>query len=149
MFSWSEILLIAVVALIFIGPKELPSVLHKMGQMASKLRRSAEEFRRHFDDAVREAGYQDLNKGLNDLRHLNPSTQLRTVIDDAITKDYAPRPQPAGTQASAPPTLAGTTPAQANGAIADAGTPPAMNGGAKEGTEPAAGPSNNHAAPMV
>ncbi len=50
MFSWSEVLLIAVVALIFIGPKELPAVLHKLGQFTAKLRRSADEFRRHFEE---------------------------------------------------------------------------------------------------
>jgi sec-independent protein translocase protein TatB len=149
MFSWSEILLIAVVALIFIGPKELPGALQKMGQMAGKLRRSAEEFRRHFDDAVREAGYQDLHKDLNDLRHLNPSTQLRTVIDNAITQDYAPRPQPAGTQASAPPSFGSATPGQVNGVAAEAAAPAALGGVAREGAEPAAEPSKNHAAPMV
>ena len=101
MFSWSEILLIAVVALIFIGPKELPAVLHKLGQVTAKLRRSADEFRRHFEDSMREAGYEDLHKNINDLRSLNPSSQLRATIDSAINQSYAPKPQPAGTQASA------------------------------------------------
>ena len=86
MFSWSEILLIAVVALIFIGPKELPAILHKLGQMTASLRRSAEEFRRHFEQSMREAGYEDLNKNINDLRSLNPSTQLRATIDNAINQ---------------------------------------------------------------
>ena len=39
--AWSELLLIAVIALIFIGPKELPQVLHTFGRMVAKLRRSA------------------------------------------------------------------------------------------------------------
>ena len=42
--AWSELLLIAVIALIFIGPKELPQVLHTLGRMTAKLRRSADDF---------------------------------------------------------------------------------------------------------
>src|SRR5208282_3287643 len=110
MFSWSEILLIAVVALIFIGPKELPAVLHKLGQVAGKLRRTAEEFRRQFEESMRESGYEDLHKNISDLRSLNPSSQLRSAIDSAINKNYAPRPQPTGAQPSPP--LAGTPLAQ-------------------------------------
>jgi sec-independent protein translocase protein TatB len=168
MFSWTEILLIAVVALIFIGPKELPSVLHKMGQITAQLRRSAEEFRRHFDDAMREAGYQDLHKNINDLRSLNPSTQLRSALDSAINQSYAPKPPPAGTQPSAPPSLAGAP--QPQSAASAAETPAAAASGpglpsgeeretaapvapgaalAREGLEAAAEPSNNHAAPVV
>ena len=125
MFSWSEILLIAVVALIFIGPKELPAILHKLGQMTASLRRSADEFRRHFEQSMREAGYEDLNKNINDLRSLNPSTQLRATIDNAINQSYAPMPQPAGTQPSAAPSFAngaqaGVTPAEAGAAGAAA-----------------------------
>ena len=48
--AWSELLLIAVIALIFIGPKELPQVLHNLGRMTAKLRRSADDFRRQFED---------------------------------------------------------------------------------------------------
>ncbi len=58
--AWSELLLIAVVALIFIGPKELPAVLHKLGMMTAKLRRAADDFRRQFEDSMRESGYGDL-----------------------------------------------------------------------------------------
>jgi sec-independent protein translocase protein TatB len=125
MFSWSEILLIAVVALIFIGPKELPAILHKLGQMTASLRRSAEEFRRHFEQSMREAGYEDLHKNINDLRSLNPSTQLRATIDSAINQSYAPVPQPAGTQPSAAPSFA-------NGAQASV-TPAAEAGAAGAG----------------
>ena len=48
--AWSELLLIAVIALIFIGPKELPQVLHTLGRRVAKLRRSADDFRRQFED---------------------------------------------------------------------------------------------------
>ncbi len=167
MFSWSEILLIAIVALIFIGPKELPAVLHKLGQMTNKLRRAAEEFRRHFDDAMREAGYEDLHKNINDLRSLNPSTQLRSALDSAINQNYAPKPQPTGTQPSTPPSFASAPQAQAsagaaetpvaaasgpgllNGEAGEAAAPVVLGAAAREGLEGAAEPSKDHAAPMV
>jgi sec-independent protein translocase protein TatB len=82
--AWSELLLIAVVALIFIGPKELPHVLANLGRAATKLRRSADEFRRHFEDSMRESGYEDLHKNLKDFKALNPTNQLRETIDRAI-----------------------------------------------------------------
>ena len=162
MFSWSEILVIAVVALIFIGPKELPAVLHKLGQATAKLRRSAEEFRRHFEDSVREAGYEDLHKNINDLRSLNPSSQLRATIDSAINQSYAPKPQPAGTQPSVPPSYAGTPQAEASATpVAEAEVPAAaafepgplgdkageIAASAVQGA--AAGPSKDHAAPVA
>lgn len=104
--AWSELFLIAVVALIFIGPKELPALLNSLGRTAAKLRRSADEFRRHFEESMREAGYEDLHKNIDDLRSLNPSNQLRATIDSAINQSYAPKPPPAGAQPSAPPSFA-------------------------------------------
>ncbi len=166
MFSWSEIVLIAVVALIFIGPKELPAALHMLGQAAGKLRRSAEEFRRHFEESMREAGYDDLHKNINDLRSLNPSSQLRSAIDSAINQNYAPRPQPTGAQPSPPP-FAGTPPVPPNVTPAvEAGAPAAAafefdSQGDKAGEiaasaaaargaqETAAGPSKDHAATVA
>jgi len=93
--AWSELLLIAVIALIFIGPKELPQVLHNLGRAATKMRRSAEELRRHFEDSMREAGYEELHKNIQDLRSLNPGNQLKESIGRAINQEYAPKPSPA------------------------------------------------------
>lgn len=90
--AWSELLLIAVIALIFIGPKELPQVLHTLGRMTAKVRRSADDFRRQFEDSVREAGYEDLHKNIQEFRSLNPANQLKDSIARAINQDYAPKP---------------------------------------------------------
>ena len=85
--AWSELLLIAVVALIFIGPKELPAVLANLGRMTAKLRRSADEFRRHFEELMRDSGYEDLHKNIQDFRALNPANQLKASIDRAINQE--------------------------------------------------------------
>ena len=91
--AWSELLLIAVIALIFIGPKELPQVLHTLGRMVAKLRRSADDFRRQFEDSVRDAGYEDLHKNIQEFRSLHPANQLKDSIARAINQEYAP-PKP-------------------------------------------------------
>ncbi len=90
--AWSELFLIAVIALIFIGPKELPHVLHSLGRMTAKLRRSADDFRRQFEDSVREAGYEDLHKNIQEFRSLHPANQLKDSIAKAINLESTPKP---------------------------------------------------------
>jgi sec-independent protein translocase protein TatB len=65
--SWYEYLLIAVVALIVIGPKELPAVLRTLGQWTTKVQRMAAEFRGQFQEAMREAEMADLKKEVDNI----------------------------------------------------------------------------------
>jgi sec-independent protein translocase protein TatB len=65
--GWSELLVIAVVALVAIGPKELPTVLRTLGQWMTKLRRMASEFQNQFHEAMREAEMADLKKEVDSL----------------------------------------------------------------------------------
>jgi sec-independent protein translocase protein TatB len=60
--SWGKLLIIGVVALLVIGPKELPSVLRQLGQWMTRIRRMAAEFQGQFNDAMREAEMTDLKK---------------------------------------------------------------------------------------
>jgi sec-independent protein translocase protein TatB len=60
--SWGKLVIIGVVALLVIGPKELPAVLRQLGQMMAKIRRMAAEFQGQFQDAMREAEMADLKK---------------------------------------------------------------------------------------
>src|ERR1700756_3438271 len=66
--GWSEFVLIAVVALIAIGPKELPGVLRTVGQWMGKARRMAAEFQGQFQEAMREAEMADLKKSFDEVR---------------------------------------------------------------------------------
>lgn len=118
--SWSELMLIAVVALIVIGPKELPGLLRTVGRVVGKLRRSADEFRRQFNDTVRDAGGEDLQRELNQLRYNNPLNQLRHTIEDAAREVTAPLGTPLSP--TVPPASTGdTTPP----AVETGGVPPA------------------------
>lgn len=62
--GWSELMVIGIVALVVIGPKELPGVLRSVGVMIGKLRRMAGEFQGQFQEALREAELSDLKKDL-------------------------------------------------------------------------------------
>jgi sec-independent protein translocase protein TatB len=88
--AWSELLIVIIVAILVVGPKELPGLLRSAGRMIGKLRRQADEFRKHFDDAVREAGAADLQREMQALRHHNPLTQIRDTIEQAA-RDIDPQ----------------------------------------------------------
>ncbi len=90
--GWSELLLVAIVAIIVIGPKELPGVLRNLGRMMTKLRRTADDFRRQFEESVNEAGAGDLRREMNTIRSLNPAEQIRDSIDDVMREVSAPVP---------------------------------------------------------
>ena len=65
--GWSELVVIAVVALIAIGPKELPAVLRTVGQYMRKIRGMASEFQGQFQEAMREAEMADLKKHVDEM----------------------------------------------------------------------------------
>ncbi|HWM48635.1 MAG TPA: Sec-independent protein translocase protein TatB [Xanthobacteraceae bacterium] len=75
--GWSELLIIGVVALIVIGPKELPGVLRSVGYWMGKVRRMASEFQSQFQEAMREAEMADLKKHADDLNQ-----NIRSLTSD-------------------------------------------------------------------
>jgi sec-independent protein translocase protein TatB len=85
--SWTEFLLIGVVALIVIGPKELPSVLRTVGQWTRKVRSMASDFQGQFQEAMREAEMADLKKQVDDLAHdvknYDPLKEARAEVEAA------------------------------------------------------------------
>lgn len=76
--AWSEMLLIGGVALVVIGPKDLPGALRTAGQAIGKIRRMAAEFQGQFNDAMREAELTDLKKQVEDIGN---SVQASTNFD--------------------------------------------------------------------
>ncbi len=89
--GWSELVVIAVVALIAIGPKELPGVLRMVGQWMGKARKMAAEFQGQFQEAMREAEMADLKKSFDEVKDvatgLNPvnvMTSLQKDVSDAL-----------------------------------------------------------------
>ena len=66
--GWSELVLIGVVALVVLGPKELPGVLRMVGQWMGKARRMAADFQGQFQEAMREAEMADVKKSFDDIK---------------------------------------------------------------------------------
>jgi sec-independent protein translocase protein TatB len=66
--GWSELLVIAVVAIVVVGPKELPKLMRSFGFYAGKLRRAAADFRRQFDEAMREAELEEVKQAIESVR---------------------------------------------------------------------------------
>ena len=82
--SWSELLILAIVTLIFVGPKELPVFLGTLGRYAGMVRKQASEFRRHFDDAMREAELDQMQKDVEALtRDVNDNVMQATRAAEA------------------------------------------------------------------
>jgi sec-independent protein translocase protein TatB len=116
--SWSEFLLIGVVALVVIGPKELPAVMRTLGQWTRKVRSMASDFQNQFQEAMREAEMADLKKEVDDLaqdvKNFDPLKDVRADVESA-TQDVkrsleapADTPPPALTAAAAEPVLTET-----------------------------------------
>jgi sec-independent protein translocase protein TatB len=68
----------------------LPGMLRAFGRMVGKLRRSADDFRRQFDESMREAGGEDLQRELNELRRANPLNEIRNTIEQAAREASEP-----------------------------------------------------------
>jgi len=85
--SWTEFLLIGVVALIVIGPKELPAVLRTLGQWTRRVRSMAADFQGQFQEAMREAEMADLKKQVDDIAHdiksYDPLKDVRSDVEAA------------------------------------------------------------------
>lgn len=137
--GWSELIIIGIVALIAIGPKELPGVLRMLGQWMGKLRRMASDFQSQFQEAMREAEMADIKK------------EIDAIGDSArdLNQTFDPTADTSGKNASSEATLPGVEPpapaasvpagdgkdrSAGDGGIATA-EPPAAETAAAPGTE--------------
>ena len=91
LFSWSHILIMLVVALVVVGPKDLPRLMNMAGKWAGKARAMATEFRKSFDEMARESELAELRKEIEDLKKNNPVsdiadsvTGLQAEIDSSV-----------------------------------------------------------------
>jgi sec-independent protein translocase protein TatB len=89
--NWGEVLVIGIVALIAIGPKELPTVLRTLGQWMGKVRRMANEFQSQFNEALREAEFADLKKhadeistSVSEIGQIDPIGDVQKDVEDAF-----------------------------------------------------------------
>ena len=79
--GWTELLVIAVVLIVVVGPKDLPPMLRAFGKMTARARKVAGEFRAQFDEALREAELDDVRNTISDAQKLNPVNSLREAMN--------------------------------------------------------------------
>src|SRR3954464_15238863 len=105
--GWGELVVIGVVALIVIGPKELPTVLRTVGQWMGKIRRMASEFQGQFQEAMREAEMADLKKQFDDttaaVKSTFDTTDIKNELEKMIHEPTAASTPPASTSATTLP----------------------------------------------
>tara|TARA_R110001599_G_scaffold11842_11_gene55806 strand:- start:2757 stop:3107 length:351 start_codon:yes stop_codon:yes gene_type:complete len=75
--GFSELLLLALAALIIVGPKDLPFMMRKVGQLVGKARGMAREFQAAFEDIARQSELEDLRKEIEDLKRINMMTEAQ------------------------------------------------------------------------
>lgn len=79
--GWTEILVIAIVLIIVVGPRDLPRMLRSFGRTMTSMRKMAGEFRSQFDEALKEAELDDVRQTISDAKKLNPTRDLRDALN--------------------------------------------------------------------
>lgn len=126
--GWTELVVAGVIALIVIGPRELPGLLRNLGQIMTKLRRMASDFQGQFQDALREAELDDLRKQAENLSSEMTSAAgnpLQKATDELQSLVDAPeKPKKSGQPDTPPSSAAASTPAATPGETASSDAAP-------------------------
>jgi sec-independent protein translocase protein TatB len=79
--GYSELLVIAIVLIVVVGPKDLPKMLRAFGSAMTRFRKVSGDFRRQFDEALKEAELDEVKNTINSVRNLDPRTQIRNALN--------------------------------------------------------------------
>ena len=116
--SWSELLILGIVTLIFVGPKELPVFLRTLGRYAGSIKRQAADFRAQFDAAMREAELDSMKKEVEAMQtsvNAEVMSAKRSFDVAADEPHMMPLPEPAATPANTTQPPMPATPSRAEG----------------------------------
>lgn len=107
-FAWSELMVIGAVALVVIGPKDLPKALKTAGIIVRRARGMAREFQNSVEDMIREAELEDVRKSVQDAARFDLDKQIQNTIDPEgqLKQPLIPEPAEAKPAAGEPPPLA-------------------------------------------
>lgn len=83
--GWTEMLIVGVIAILVVGPRELPGMLRTFGKTLGQLRRMAGDFQRQFDNALKEAELDEVRNAVNKVGDLNPVNQVKNSVKDAVS----------------------------------------------------------------
>jgi len=96
-FGFQELIVIVILALVVVGPKDLPLMVRRVGKMIGQIRATAREFQRSFDELGREAELAELRKEINSLKANNPIKEMERDFleaDREMMRDMDERPHP-------------------------------------------------------
>jgi sec-independent protein translocase protein TatB len=96
--SWSHILIVLVVALVVVGPKDLPRLMRMVGRWVAKARAMADQFRKSFDEMARQAELDELRTEIEALRRERPFASMEHSLNEPVLPpdpppDAAPKPE--------------------------------------------------------
>jgi len=116
--AWSEIALIVVVAVIFIGPKDLPVAIKAVTETIKKARRMAGEFQTHVDEMVRDADLHEVRDSFNQIRNFDFKGSVERAVDPdgALRNTFASNPMDPGAAATVSDSTTEATAIEANAA---------------------------------
>lgn len=113
-FSWSHILLLLIVALVVVGPKDLPRLMRMIGRWTGKARAMADQLRRSFDDMARQSELEELRAEIEALRRQRPLADIEHTLHQSILPQEPP-PQGGSAPATANAELVGVAAAPSSG----------------------------------
>jgi len=93
--GWSELLVIGVVAIVVVGPKELPRLMRTFGHYLGKVRHMAADFQRQFEEAVRDSEIDEVRKAMQDFHAQASDVNLRGTVDKPLMMPKPAEPAPA------------------------------------------------------
>jgi sec-independent protein translocase protein TatB len=105
--SWSHILLLLIVALVVVGPKDLPRMMRMTGRWVAKARAMADQFRKSFDEMARQSELDELRAELDSLRRERPLADIEHALSAPV---LAPPDRPAPAASPENPAQAGPNP---------------------------------------
>jgi sec-independent protein translocase protein TatB len=79
--GWTEMLVIAIVMIVVVGPKDLPKMLRSFGRTTAKMRSMANDFRKQFDEALKEAELDDVKSSFDQMRSMNPANDIKKALN--------------------------------------------------------------------
>ena len=96
--GWSELLVIGVVAIVVVGPKELPRLMRTFGHYLGKVRHMAADFQRQFEEAVRDSEIDEVRKAMQDFHAQASDVNLRGTVDKPLMMPKPAEPAPAAAE---------------------------------------------------
>jgi sec-independent protein translocase protein TatB len=107
LFSWSHILILLTVALVVVGPKDLPRLMNMAGKWVGKARNMANEFKKSFDEMARQSELDELRAEIERLKSDDPVADVAKDLNHEIQRTLNPVDTGAAETPAAPPPRSG------------------------------------------